>query len=158
MRNIKRLTMGILIIGSFQLAACRPTPVSSQKVEPAHLESVEGSDLKRIVLTEMAAERIGLQTEELTEEPMVRTRRVGGEVIALTDSNPGEILVRVSLYEGDLSKVDRSESTLITSLTDNEAPALTAQPVRPSAVDTSSANPANGNTMANLIFGAGVGK
>ena len=48
---------------SLSLAACGPKPTTTiEKIDPSKLEEIEGSELKRVILTEKAAERIGLQT------------------------------------------------------------------------------------------------
>jgi len=48
---------------SLSLAACGPKPTTPiEKIDPSKLEEIEGSELKRVILTEKAAERIGLQT------------------------------------------------------------------------------------------------
>jgi hypothetical protein len=67
MKFIHRWAVLILIV--FQITAC--APVSSPKVEkiqPFSLEPVEGSDLKRIILTEKAVERLDIQTLAIREE------------------------------------------------------------------------------------------
>ncbi len=45
-----------------QLDACRQTSDVLNKIEPAAVEEIEGSELSRIILTEKAVERIGLTT------------------------------------------------------------------------------------------------
>lgn len=48
---------------ALSLAACGPKPTTTEKPPPpAILETVEGSELQRVILTEKAAERIGVQT------------------------------------------------------------------------------------------------
>jgi hypothetical protein len=50
--------------------------------EPAKLEEIPGSPLKRVVLTEKAAERLAIATEPVREEPVARWMVVSGEVEA----------------------------------------------------------------------------
>ncbi len=56
-------------LGSFALllvitvSACGGATTSDEKVPPAILESVEGSDVGRVTLTQEAARRIGISTE-----------------------------------------------------------------------------------------------
>jgi len=50
--------------------------------EPAKLEEIPGSPLKRVVLTEKAAERLAIATEPVREEPVARWMMVNGEVEA----------------------------------------------------------------------------
>ena len=57
-----------LIIAALQLSACAQKQASAEKVSPVQLATMEGTDLKRLVLTEKAAERIDLQTAKVEEE------------------------------------------------------------------------------------------
>jgi hypothetical protein len=47
---------------ALSLAACGPKSITTEKINPSTLEEIEGSDLQRVILTEKAAERIGVQT------------------------------------------------------------------------------------------------
>jgi hypothetical protein len=47
---------------ALSLAACGAQPTTAEKINPSKLEKIEGSDLQRVILTEKAAERIGVQT------------------------------------------------------------------------------------------------
>jgi len=121
--NNHRLTVVLLTIAGLLLSACAPTPVAAEKIQPAHVEPIEGTDLKRVVLTEKAAERLDLQTATLSEEQVVRTRTVGGVVVVSPEGagpGPGKVWVRVLLTESDLNQVDRRQPALIQSLDDDE--------------------------------------
>lgn len=62
---MKRMNLFLLIlmmVAALQLAACGPKPTTVEKINPSTLEEIEGSDLKRVILTEKAAERINVQT------------------------------------------------------------------------------------------------
>jgi len=62
---MKRMNLFLLIlmmVAALQLAACGPKPTTVEKINPSTLEEIEGSDLKRVILTEKAAERIDVQT------------------------------------------------------------------------------------------------
>ncbi|MBM2836714.1 MAG: hypothetical protein HW409_903, partial [candidate division NC10 bacterium] len=92
--NNQRWTVVILIIAGLLLAACAPTPAAVEKIVPAKVEKIEGTDLKRVTLTEKAAERLDLQTAPLREEQVVRTRTVGGVVVAPPEgqsAGPGKV-------------------------------------------------------------------
>jgi hypothetical protein len=52
----------MIMVAALGLAACGPKPATLEKINPSTLEEIEGSDLKRVVLTEKAAERIGVET------------------------------------------------------------------------------------------------
>lgn len=62
--NCRWIIAVLLLIAGLQLAACggsrRPAEAATEK--PAHLEEIEGSEFKRVVLTERGAERIGIET------------------------------------------------------------------------------------------------
>jgi hypothetical protein len=64
MKHTNRLAIIILIFVGFLLPACGggQIPVTGDKVAPSKLEPIEGTDLSRVILTEKAAERIGVQT------------------------------------------------------------------------------------------------
>jgi hypothetical protein len=47
---------------ALSLAACGPQTTPAEKINPSTLEEIEGSELQRVILTEKAAERIGVQT------------------------------------------------------------------------------------------------
>lgn len=57
-----------LIIVALQLMACQKQEQPHHKIEPAHVEHIEGSELGHLTLTEKAVERIGIQTTAVTEE------------------------------------------------------------------------------------------
>jgi len=62
MKRINWLLSVLLIIVALQLAACGPKAATTEKINPSTLEEIEGSELKRVILTEKAAERIDVQT------------------------------------------------------------------------------------------------
>jgi hypothetical protein len=123
MQRRHRWIIVMLVIAALHLSACAQAPPTQEKIQPARVEPIEGTDLKRVVLTEKAAERLGLQTALVREEPVERTRTVGGEVVAAPDAKtaaPGLVWVRVFLTEGDLTQVDRSQPAYVVSLEDDE--------------------------------------
>ena len=63
----------IAVIIALQFSACKKSTSSYEKIEPAHTEHIEGSELSKLTLTEKAAERIGIQTAKVIEES------IGGE-------------------------------------------------------------------------------
>jgi hypothetical protein len=89
--------------------------------EPATLEEIPGSPLKRVVLTEKAAERLAIATEPVREEPVARWMMVNGEVEAAKGdpTRPAAaavpaLLVRVSL-PGDQAGAG-GQATLVLSI------------------------------------------
>ncbi len=65
-----------LIIAALQLSACAQKQASAEKISPVQLATIEGIDLKRLVLTEKAAERIDLQTAKVQEESVNGINRI----------------------------------------------------------------------------------
>jgi hypothetical protein len=62
MKHINSLIIVVLILAGLLLSACGPTSETAEKISPSKLEPIEGSDLQRVILTEKAAERIGIAT------------------------------------------------------------------------------------------------
>ena len=70
MQTITRPAVMILLILSVALLAACSTDEGSTKVEPAHVEKVEGSEFNKVTLTEKAAERLDIQSEPVRELEM----------------------------------------------------------------------------------------
>jgi hypothetical protein len=66
MKSIYRSIIILLTLISLSLTACASKSESSKKVDPVTLEEIDGTDFKRLVLTEKAAERINVQTAEVS--------------------------------------------------------------------------------------------
>src|SRR4030095_519565 len=64
MKNINRWMILVLILASL-VSACAPKASSSTKVDPVKLEPIEGTDFKRVILTERAAQRLDIKTAEV---------------------------------------------------------------------------------------------
>lgn len=56
------------------------------KNPPARLKSVPGSPVKRVILTQKAAERLGIEMGKVSEQPIARKRMVGGLVVSPVQS------------------------------------------------------------------------
>jgi hypothetical protein len=65
MKHINRWIIFVLVLASLVLAGCGAKPVPVTGAKPVQLEAIEGSKLQRVLLTEKAAERIGVQTAEI---------------------------------------------------------------------------------------------
>ena len=66
----------VLILACLGVAACAQTPTSSaSKSEPARLEPMEGTDLKRVILSASAAKRLDIQTTPVREAQVSGTPR-----------------------------------------------------------------------------------
>jgi hypothetical protein len=119
MKHTNRWIVATFVVLSLLLAACG-SGSGEEKVPPSKLESIEGSDYQRVVLTEKAAERLGIQTVPLTEEQVVRTRTVGGEVVAVPEAEAGPMWARVSMTKSGFDQVNQDLPTLVLALDDDE--------------------------------------
>jgi hypothetical protein len=69
MHRGRRCFAGILILSSLLLSACAHLADEEEAVnEPATLESIEGSDVSRITLTERAVERVDIEAVPVVAE------------------------------------------------------------------------------------------
>jgi hypothetical protein len=63
MKRINRSILVVFVFAVFVLSACGgQVPVTGEKIAPSLLEPIEGTDLSKVILTEKAAERIGIET------------------------------------------------------------------------------------------------
>ena len=78
MKYINRWMVVILVIvAALSLAACAQTSAStSEKVQPAIVEPIEGTELNRLTLTEKAAQRLDIQTVQVREEQVDGAQRL----------------------------------------------------------------------------------
>jgi hypothetical protein len=128
--SIRWITVIGLFIAALQLAACAQAPATTEKIAPSKVEPIEGSDFKRVVLTEKAAERIGVQTVPVRAEPVARVQRVGGVIVAspaaggtvaAQAADLSRVWVRVRLSASELDRVDRTQPARVLLLgTDDE--------------------------------------
>jgi hypothetical protein len=114
--------VALLIVAGLQVSACAQKPNTPAAEKPAHVEEIEGSKLKRVVLTQKAHDRLGIETAVVQEEQVARKRRVGAEVVAspaVADSSSG-VWVRVRLNESDLNQVDHNQPARVLPLTSDD--------------------------------------
>lgn len=62
MKHINRWILVMLIFAGLLLSACGPRSNPVEFIPPSQLEPIEGTDLSKVILTEKAAERIGIET------------------------------------------------------------------------------------------------
>ena len=62
MKHIHLFLLMLVMVAALGLAACSPKATTTEKINPSTLEEIEGSELKQVILTEKAAERIGVET------------------------------------------------------------------------------------------------
>jgi hypothetical protein len=68
MKRTEQWMAVVAILGSVTLAACQKKAAEHKAEHPAKIEPIEGSDLKRVTLTDRAIERIALKTDEVREQ------------------------------------------------------------------------------------------
>ena len=87
----------VLVVLALQLAACAKAPTATgkpAKAEPAKVEKVDGSSLKRLTLTEKAAERLAIKTATSREaEVAPKGARAGAGAVALRKVIPYAALI-----------------------------------------------------------------
>jgi hypothetical protein len=77
MQHAKMWMIGYLIIMSLVLTGCStPVVATEAKVPPAVVEKIEGSELNRLILTEKAAQRLGIKTDVVREELVEGAQRL----------------------------------------------------------------------------------
>jgi len=113
------------------LAACAPKPTAAPAEKPAIVEEIPGSEFKRVVLTEKAAQRLDIQTAPVRAEQVNGAQRLvvpyaaviyglHGETWAYT--NPEALvfvrqMIHVDFIDGDravLSEGPPSGTVLVT--------------------------------------------
>jgi hypothetical protein len=63
--------VGVMIAAGLGLAGCTTAAIDVPAIEgeaPSHVEHIEGSELSRVTLSEKAAQRLGIQTAEVSRE------------------------------------------------------------------------------------------
>jgi len=106
----------VVIVAVLGISACAPE-LALEKIEPVVLEPLEdGRNL--VTLTEKAAKRLDIQTDNVREEQIVQYYTAIGEVVsnASAAGNPNAVAVRVSLGADELSKVNRSAPAIVIPL------------------------------------------
>jgi len=132
--SVRWIVAIIVVFAAVQLAACAPAPVAKAKIAPSKLEPIEGTNFKRVVLTEKAAERVDIQTVAIRAGLADRVRSIGGEVVARPTkpaavttpaadtaveaqaTDLSRVWVRVNLTESELNQVDRGRPARVLSL------------------------------------------
>lgn len=70
------LMIVFLIIAALPLTACVQKSLAAPNPKPAVVEPIEGSEFKRVVVTEKAAQRLDIQTAQVSQEQVNGTRRL----------------------------------------------------------------------------------
>jgi hypothetical protein len=113
-----KIVVFALIIIALPLAGCQKQTGNYEKVEPVHVEHIEGSELSKLILTEKAVERTGIQTALVTQEMIASSEEslrlvapyssllydAHGHIWVYTNPEPRTYLrheVKVDFIEGD---------------------------------------------------------
>lgn len=134
-RNYRWMAVGLIMAGLLLSACGQASSAVAEKPQAAKVTPIEGTELSSVELVPEAAKRLGIQTAPVREEQVSRKRIVGGQVEAMpaAEALPADrqqILIRVSLTAGDMSKVDRARPARILPLAlGAETTGVTAKPV-----------------------------
>jgi hypothetical protein len=134
MQNDKRWMVVALIIAGVHLLACSKEDTRKESHHPATVEKIADSKFSRVKLSPKAAERLGVETDEVREVLVTRKRRPWGEVmasLAAESDSGGAVWVRVPLIESDLKQIEPGQQARVLPPSgDNAAAGLTARPVQ----------------------------
>lgn len=70
MKHSNRWFIVVLLVVAVLLAACGGQAETTSGVEPAQVEPIAGTEFNRVVLTEKAMQRLGIETAPTREEQM----------------------------------------------------------------------------------------
>lgn len=112
-RNLTALLLLLVAVGLQATACGYSAPAEGEGAEPAKVEPIEDSDVSKVVLTQDAAKRIGLETGQVTVQNVEEGLVVSG-VVAPNAAGSGSVLVRVSLPEAERAKVDVHQPARVT--------------------------------------------
>lgn len=142
-------TQGIAFVAVAALVATTLLPVSSATAAGAgpykpsdavKFEKIDGTHVKRVILTEKANERLGIQIGEIGEETIVRTQWLGGRVVMPVEYQAGGMLVSkaeedpdrdwimVTLSEGEWQRMRQDETARVLPLATRSGEAIEAEP------------------------------
>jgi hypothetical protein len=107
-RNLTALLLLLVVVGVGGTACGYSAPAEGEGDEPARVDAVEDSDLSKVVLTEDAARRIGLETAAVAMSNVESDVVIRGQVAA-DPASAGTYLVHVSLPATELAQVDLSQ-------------------------------------------------
>jgi hypothetical protein len=122
MKMTKFTIAGLMLVlaAGFLISACTPEEsVRAKSIAPSVVEPIEGSEFKRVKLTEKAAERLGIQTALVREEQVVQKQTVVGDVVAERGgeaASDSRLWVHVSFHETDYKLVARDQPARILPL------------------------------------------
>lgn len=165
MQHVNRWVFFVLVLASLLLAACSKAGAAPVKVQPSAVEEIEGSELKRVTITEKAAERLVLQTVMVREEPAVLNQIVVGEVVdkkGEAAASPDKLWVRAPFKETDLQMVALDQPARVLPLdddgedSDQEENGWIAEPDETLALDDDEENGAANGAASKSMYDSAV--
>lgn len=124
MKNISRWIIVTVLFAGLLLSACGgQIPVTGEKVAPSKLEPIEGSDLSHVILTEKAAERLGIKTVAASGNTVPYAAviyDVEGNTWVYTNSAPltyVRVPINIDHIEGDTAVLSESLSSELAVVT-----------------------------------------
>ena len=123
MKRIHLFLLMLMMVAALGFAACGPKSATTTKIEPATVKVIEGSELKQVILTEKAAERIGLETilvQGMTVPYSAVIYDTEGNTWIYTNPEPLTFVrapIEIDYIEGDqafLSKALESDAPIVT--------------------------------------------
>lgn len=124
MKHINRLVIILFVFAGSLLSACGgQIPVTGDKVAPSKLEPIEGSELSRVILTEKATERVGIETVSASGNEVPYAAVIydtEGNTWIYTNPEPLTFVrapVEIERIEGDTAILSESLSSDLTVVT-----------------------------------------
>ena len=116
-RSNRWMMVVLLILGGLLLSACAKAPAAATHVSPSKVEAIEGSEFKRVTVTEKAAQRLDIQTVLVRDMEIDGAKRLvvpyaavlyglNGETWAYTNPEPLVFVrqpINIDHIEGDLA-------------------------------------------------------
>ena len=113
MWSSRRTAAGLLLTAALSASACGYTAqAEGDGDQPAKVESINGSDQGKIILTANAAKRIGLKLTPVTEQTVNHDVVVRGTVVA-DPGSPTRAWIRVPIRSRELAAVDSAQPASI---------------------------------------------
>jgi hypothetical protein len=126
-RNVTAVLLLLVAVGLAAGACGYSAPAEGEGDKPAKVEPVEDSDVSKVVLTEDAAKRIGLETAQVTEQQVEEGLVVSGRAVATT-TGPGSMVVRVTLPAAERARVDLTQPAQVSVAGDSLVAPLAGDP------------------------------
>lgn len=74
-RIVRLLSVAPILVWCATLGACKTATVKATEIKPAHVELIEGTELHKVTLTQRAAERLDIKTDQVQEMVIAGTKR-----------------------------------------------------------------------------------